>query len=151
MLPSFHGLESEDPYRHLDEFLDICATMKISHIEDDALRQRLFPLSLKESKTLAQVSTSFDEDCYMGGTSEGVPEEVFFHRQDEPFQTCDHYIFSFRGRDFPSGVGAHEEVAAEVSTPSDCKEAGSSGVLRRADGSASTDDRFILWRLFDAE
>ncbi|CAN6477157.1 unnamed protein product [Victoria cruziana] len=48
MLPSFHGLESEDPYHHIDEFLDICATVKISHIEDDALKLRLFPLSLKD-------------------------------------------------------------------------------------------------------
>ncbi|CAN6454454.1 unnamed protein product [Victoria cruziana] len=48
MLPSFHGLENEDLYRHLDEFLDICTTMRISHIEDDALRLQLFPFSLKE-------------------------------------------------------------------------------------------------------
>ncbi|CAN6441157.1 unnamed protein product [Victoria cruziana] len=48
MLPSFHGLASEDPYRHLDEFLDVCVTVRISHIEDDALRLRLFPFSLKE-------------------------------------------------------------------------------------------------------
>ncbi|CAN6459003.1 unnamed protein product [Victoria cruziana] len=48
MLSSFHGLASEDPYRHLDEFLDVCATVRISHIDDDALRLRLFPFSLKE-------------------------------------------------------------------------------------------------------
>ncbi|CAN6462772.1 unnamed protein product [Victoria cruziana] len=48
MLSSFHGLSSEDPYRHLDEFLDVCATVRISHIDDDALRLRLFPFSLKE-------------------------------------------------------------------------------------------------------
>ncbi|CAN6454588.1 unnamed protein product [Victoria cruziana] len=48
MLPSFHSLESDDPYHHIDEFLDICATIRISHIEDDALRLRLFPFSLKE-------------------------------------------------------------------------------------------------------
>ncbi|CAN6446755.1 unnamed protein product [Victoria cruziana] len=48
MLPSFHGLASEDPYRHLDEFLDVCATVSISHIEDDALRLQLFSFSLKE-------------------------------------------------------------------------------------------------------
>ncbi|CAN6447787.1 unnamed protein product [Victoria cruziana] len=48
MLPSFHSLESEVPYCHLDEFLDVCVIVKISHIEDDALRLRLFPFSLKE-------------------------------------------------------------------------------------------------------
>ncbi|CAN6465226.1 unnamed protein product [Victoria cruziana] len=48
MLPSFHGLTSEDPYHHLDEFLDVCATVKINHVEDNALRLKLFPFSLKE-------------------------------------------------------------------------------------------------------
>ncbi|CAN6456057.1 unnamed protein product [Victoria cruziana] len=48
MLPSFHGFASEDPYHHLDEFLDVCATVKISHVEDNALRLRLFRISLKE-------------------------------------------------------------------------------------------------------
>ncbi|CAN6476748.1 unnamed protein product [Victoria cruziana] len=48
MLPSFYGLASDDPYHHLDEFLDVCAMVRISYIEDDALRLRLFPFSLKE-------------------------------------------------------------------------------------------------------
>ncbi|CAN6487213.1 unnamed protein product [Victoria cruziana] len=48
MLPSFYGLATEDPYRHLDEFLDVCATVKISHVDDGALRLRLFPFSLKD-------------------------------------------------------------------------------------------------------
>ncbi|CAN6462305.1 unnamed protein product [Victoria cruziana] len=48
MLPSFHELATEDPYRHLDEFLDVCATVKISHVDDGALRLRLFPFSLKD-------------------------------------------------------------------------------------------------------
>ncbi|CAN6487398.1 unnamed protein product [Victoria cruziana] len=48
MLPSFHGLANEDSYRYLDLFLDICATVKISNVEDGALRLRLFPFSLKD-------------------------------------------------------------------------------------------------------
>ncbi|CAN6445603.1 unnamed protein product [Victoria cruziana] len=48
MLPSFHGLANEDPYRHLDLFLDVCATVKITHVEDGALRLRLFPFSLRD-------------------------------------------------------------------------------------------------------
>ncbi|CAN6458346.1 unnamed protein product [Victoria cruziana] len=48
MIPSFYGLASDDPYCHLDEFLDVCATVRISHIEDDASRLHLFPFSLKE-------------------------------------------------------------------------------------------------------
>ncbi|CAN6455268.1 unnamed protein product [Victoria cruziana] len=45
MLPSFHRLATEDPYKHLDEFLDVCTTVKIRHVDDGALRLRLFPFS----------------------------------------------------------------------------------------------------------
>ena len=48
MLPSFYGNKNEDPYKHLDEFLEICSTMKISNFTDDALRLTLFPFSLKD-------------------------------------------------------------------------------------------------------
>ncbi|CAN6447669.1 unnamed protein product [Victoria cruziana] len=48
LLPSFHGIENEDPYRHLDEFIDVCGTVRVASIGDDALRLRLFPFSLKD-------------------------------------------------------------------------------------------------------
>ena len=48
MLPSFYGLRNENPYKHLDEFLEICSTVKFQNFSDDALRLRLFPFSLKD-------------------------------------------------------------------------------------------------------
>ena len=48
MLPSFYGLTNEDPYKHLDEFLEICSTVKIQNFTDDALKLTLFPFSLKD-------------------------------------------------------------------------------------------------------
>ena len=48
MLPSLYGLTNEDPYRHLDKFLEICSTMKIQNFSDDALRLKLFPFFLKD-------------------------------------------------------------------------------------------------------
>ena len=48
MLPTFYGLSNEDPYKHLDEFLEIGSTLKMQHVTEDALRMRLFPFSLKE-------------------------------------------------------------------------------------------------------
>ena len=29
LLPSFYRLTNEDPYKHLDEFLEVCSTVKI--------------------------------------------------------------------------------------------------------------------------
>ena len=46
MLPSFYGNTNEDPYKHLDEFLEICSTVKIQNFTDDALRLILFFFSL---------------------------------------------------------------------------------------------------------
>ena len=48
MLPSFYGNTNEDPYKHLNEFLEICSTVKIQNFTDDALKLTLFPFSLKE-------------------------------------------------------------------------------------------------------
>ena len=48
MLPSFYGNTNEDPYKHLDEFLQICSTVKIQNFLDDALKLTLFPFSLKD-------------------------------------------------------------------------------------------------------
>jgi hypothetical protein len=48
MLLSFYGLSNEDPYKHLDEFIEICSTMRLQNFSKDALRMRLFPFSLKD-------------------------------------------------------------------------------------------------------
>ena len=48
MLPSFYGLSTEDPYKHLNEFHELCDTVKLQQLSDDALRLRLFPFSLKD-------------------------------------------------------------------------------------------------------
>ena len=48
MLPSYYGLSNEDPYKHIDEFLEICSTIRIQHFTKDALRLTLFPFSLKD-------------------------------------------------------------------------------------------------------
>ncbi|CAN6476440.1 unnamed protein product [Victoria cruziana] len=48
ILPSFDGFNNEDLYKHVDEFLYVCETVKISHVDDDFLRLRLFSFSLNE-------------------------------------------------------------------------------------------------------
>jgi hypothetical protein len=48
MMLSFHGLNNKDSYKHLNEFLEICSTIKMQGFTEDALRMRLFPFSLKE-------------------------------------------------------------------------------------------------------
>ena len=42
----FNGFSEEDPNNHLQHFLEICDTFKISRVSEDAIRLRLFPFSL---------------------------------------------------------------------------------------------------------
>ena len=44
----FHGLPSEDPYAHLATYIDICNTVKIAGVLEDAIRLNLFCFSLAD-------------------------------------------------------------------------------------------------------
>ena len=42
----FHGLPNENPNMHLTNFIKVCDTVKYNGVTEEALRLRLFPLSL---------------------------------------------------------------------------------------------------------
>ena len=42
----FHGLPSEDPYAHLATYIDICNSVKIAGVPENATRLNLFSFSL---------------------------------------------------------------------------------------------------------
>jgi len=46
LLPKFHGLAGDDPYRHISEFLITCSPMMPRGILEDQIRFRAFPFSL---------------------------------------------------------------------------------------------------------
>ena len=66
LLPSFYGLTNKDPYKHLDEFLEVCSIVKIQNFSKDALRLTLFPFPLKDKakywlETLSVTIQSWDQ------------------------------------------------------------------------------------------
>ncbi|RDX86082.1 Retrovirus-related Pol polyprotein, partial [Mucuna pruriens] len=46
LLPKFHGLAEEDPYKHLKEFHVVCSTMRPQGILEDYIKIKAFPFSL---------------------------------------------------------------------------------------------------------
>lgn len=48
MLPSFYGKPNEDPYDHLNQFMEMSKIICIRDFDKDALKLLLFPFSLKD-------------------------------------------------------------------------------------------------------
>ena len=48
LLPTFHGMENENPYTHIREFKEVCTTFKEGVTDMDLLKMKAFPLTLKD-------------------------------------------------------------------------------------------------------
>ena len=48
LLPTFHGLDREDPYMHVKDFLEICATCKFQNFTNVSICLHLFSFSLRD-------------------------------------------------------------------------------------------------------
>ncbi|KAK8549097.1 hypothetical protein V6N12_061995 [Hibiscus sabdariffa] len=48
LLPTFHGLPSENPHKHLTEFHMVCSSMKPYGVSEDQIKLRAFPFSLAD-------------------------------------------------------------------------------------------------------
>jgi hypothetical protein len=49
LLPTFHGLTSEDPHKHLKELHVVCTSKKPTRVIEEQIKLRAFPFSLKDS------------------------------------------------------------------------------------------------------
>ena len=48
LLPTYHGMENENPYTHLRDFEEVCTTFKEGMMDMDLLNLKAFPLTLKD-------------------------------------------------------------------------------------------------------
>ena len=48
LLPTFHGMENENPYTHIRDFEEVCTTFKEGAFDMDLLKLKAFPLTLKD-------------------------------------------------------------------------------------------------------
>jgi hypothetical protein len=49
LLPTFNGLAGEDPHIHLKEFHMVCVGMKLNGVDEEHVKLKAFPFSLKEA------------------------------------------------------------------------------------------------------
>ena len=50
LLPTFHGMESENPYSHIREFEEVYNTFKEETTNVDLMRLKLFSFTLKDKE-----------------------------------------------------------------------------------------------------
>ena len=48
LLPTFHGMENENPYTHIRDFEEVCITFKEGITDMDLMKLKAFPLTLKD-------------------------------------------------------------------------------------------------------
>ena len=48
LLPTFHGMENENPYTHIQDFEEVCTTFKEGATDMEMLKLKAFPLTLKD-------------------------------------------------------------------------------------------------------
>ena len=52
LLPTFHGMENENPYTHIRDFEEVCTTFKEGITDMDLLKLKAFPLTLKDKANI---------------------------------------------------------------------------------------------------
>ena len=48
LLPTFHGMDNENPYTHIRDFEEVCTTFKEGAVDMELLNLKAFPLTLKD-------------------------------------------------------------------------------------------------------
>ena len=52
LLPTFHGMENENPYTHIKEFENVCNTFKEDGVVVHLMRLKFFPFTLKNKEKI---------------------------------------------------------------------------------------------------
>ena len=73
----FHGLPSENPNAHLTSFIEFCDTVKYNGVIEEALRLRLFPLSLSDRAKDWLISQPPDSIASWNDLVQKFPTKIF--------------------------------------------------------------------------
>ncbi|KAL6321480.1 hypothetical protein AAG906_018449 [Vitis piasezkii] len=110
LLPTFHGMESENPYAHIKEFEDVCNTFREGGASIDLMRLKLFPFTLKDKakiwlnslrprsiRTWTDLQAEFLKKFFPTHRTNGLKRQIsnFSAKENEKFYECwERYIES---------------------------------------------------------
>ncbi|KAL6348603.1 hypothetical protein AAG906_016123 [Vitis piasezkii] len=103
LLPTFHGMESENPYAHIKEFEDVCNTFRDGGASIDLMRLKLFPFTLKDKAkiwlnslrprsihTWTDLQAEFLKKFFPTHRTNGLKRQIsnFSAKENEKFYEC---------------------------------------------------------------
>ncbi|RVW82153.1 putative mitochondrial protein [Vitis vinifera] len=103
LLPTFHGMESENPYAHIKEFEDVCNTFQEGGASIDLMRLKLFPFTLKDKAkiwlnslrprsihTWTDLQAEFLKKFFPTHRTNGLKRQIsnFSTKENEKFYEC---------------------------------------------------------------
>ncbi|KAL6312908.1 hypothetical protein AAG906_016054 [Vitis piasezkii] len=101
--PTFHGMESENPYAHIKEFEDVCNTFQEGGASIDLMRLKLFPFTLKDKAkiwlnslrprsicTWTDLQAEFLKNFFPTHRTNGLKRQIsnFSAKENEKFYEC---------------------------------------------------------------
>ena len=103
LLPTFHGMENENPYNHIRDFEEVCTTFKEGAIDMELLKLKAFPLTLKDKAKIwlnslrprtirnwAELQAEFLKKFFSAHKTNNLKRQIYtFAAQDiEKFYQC---------------------------------------------------------------
>ncbi|KAL6316347.1 hypothetical protein AAG906_017983 [Vitis piasezkii] len=103
LIPTFHGMESENPYAHIKEFEDVCNTFQEGGASIDLMRHKLFPFTLKDKakiwlnslrprsiRTWTDLQAEFLKKFFPTHRTNGLKRQIsnFSSKENEKFYEC---------------------------------------------------------------
>lgn len=99
MLPSFHGLPSEDPLTHLKDIFNAVSFLPLTGVNENQLKMRVFPYTLKDKakfwlnslkpgslRTWDEIEKKFLEKFFSSQKTDMLRDKIMqFSQQDESF------------------------------------------------------------------
>ena len=103
LLPTYHGMENENPYTHIRDFEEFCTTFKEGMMDIDLLKLKAFPLTLKDKAKIwlnslrprtirnwAELQAEFLKKFFSAHKTNNLKRQIYtFAAQDgEKFYQC---------------------------------------------------------------